>query len=124
MHRVKNCLIVDDCDDSRFILWRLLIKNGFVVDLCESTKLALEKCQESIPDIIFLDWIMPNLSGIKFMEHFSNIPGHEKAHIIMCTAIHDKEHVKHALLKGAKGYLAKPFGEESLIKQLKSFNLI
>lgn len=116
--KLISALIIDDCDDSRFILWHILNKHGLSIKSASNGSDALRFCQESIPHLIFLDWMMPGMSGLDFYHEFTKLPGSNLTKVLMCTALQDQSHVQQAVLEGVQGYLVKPFDQATLLKQL------
>ncbi len=76
----KKVLIVDDEEDVRTYLNSLLINNGYETEMAEDGEDAFRKVKEFSPNIVILDIIMPNQSGVGFYrnlkksEVYSDIP--------------------------------------------------
>ena len=69
---MKTCLIVDDSRVVRKVAV-LIIKNlGFDCVEAEDGRHAYESCAGAMPDVILLDWTMPAMSGIEFLENDRN----------------------------------------------------
>lgn len=113
-----KCLVVDDSEDNTFILWKMLTKHGFEVAIADTAQQGLDLCAKAMPEIIFLDWKMPEMDGIEFLKRLHYIPEGNKACVIMCTGVNDANEVKMALKKGVRGYIVKPFTEATLLKQI------
>ncbi|MFZ4762232.1 MAG: response regulator transcription factor [Alphaproteobacteria bacterium] len=119
----KTVLIVDDSRTARQAIASILQKTSFNVLLeeAENAESALRKCRSGHFDIVFLDVLMPQLSGmeaIKFIRQSS-----PKSKIVMISGSPTPEMVKEALQFGVQGFLAKPFNAGQageLLKKLYS----
>jgi signal transduction histidine kinase len=113
-------LIVDDDDNSRIYLERVLKHNGYEVDSASNGQIALEKVISSKPDMIISDILMPEMDGfelcrrIKTNEFFHHIP------FIFYTATYvDEKDKKLAMSLGASRFLIKPIDLEKFLKTLE-----
>jgi len=113
-------LIADDELRLRKVVSLHLKKSGFDVIEANNGKQALELAKENLPDIIVLDVMMPEMTGleacaaIKAEEAFSNVP------VILLTAMAESEDIKKGEEAGADTYLTKPFSPKELIDVIKS----
>lgn len=102
-----NILIVDDQKGVRRLLEELFRKEGWNVRSAGDGLEAIQRVEESVPDLILMDVKMPNMNGLEatheIMERNPNIP------IIMMTAYGEIEVVKQALDAGVKRCISKPF---------------
>ena len=116
----KKILLVDDEPDILKVTAFRLEKNGYEVFTVLNGKEALGLLKKKTPNLIFLDLILPQMSGhelckrIKMEDRLKDIP------IILFTAsaTHVREKVR-AL--GANGFLLKPFSPEELLSKVKEF---
>ena len=107
----KLVLVVDDEEDIRRLLKRLLIDKGFRVIEADRGLLALRLVKEHVPDLIILDAMLPELHGfdiarrIKGSEKYGNIP------IVMISAVYRGWRIAEDLKQsyGIEEYLEKPF---------------
>ena len=65
-----------------------------------------------MPDVIMLDWNMPIMSGIEFLERLRMMPGGDAPRVVFCTTENDIAHIQRALAAGANEYIMKPFDSE------------
>ena len=114
----KHILIVDDDKIIRELLEKYLNKNGyFVCSVDETSKIETVLNKYQI-DLIILDYMLPNETGIDFLQRFrknnANLP------IIMLTALGDIENRIEGLSNGADDYLAKPFEPKELLLRMEN----
>lgn len=101
-------LLIEDNDELRDYLSRLLSKNYLVIDASNGEE-GLEKTKKEMPDFILSDVMMPGISGIELCEIIkSNI---DTCHIplILLTALSEREDIIKGINAGADDYLTKPF---------------
>jgi len=102
------CLIVDDDKNSRLLTSEVAKLLGLSVCEFENGLEALEFCKKNMPDIIILDWMMPQMSGITFLSEVQKIQSAIKPKIVMCSAKFGNNYVREGLEAGADEYLMKP----------------
>jgi two-component system chemotaxis response regulator CheY len=78
---------------------------------------ALAKATASQPDLILLDWNMPNMDGLQFVEKYRAQSG--KAPIMMVTTEAEKTRVITAIKAGVNNYVIKPFTPEVLAERIR-----
>lgn len=120
----KKCLIVDDDADSAFIGEHIMRSLGYETHVAEDGREASLLCSIIFPEIIILDWSMPGMDGMAFLDALKTIPTETPPSVIMCTGENQASKVKQALDKGAKGYIVKPYRRADIIRQLKALNLM
>lgn len=104
----KLILIVDDIEDNRAVLDRALRTSGYDTLLAESGREALSILSRSKPDMVLLDWMMPQLSGLDTLRAIRELHPASKLPVIMCTAVGEEMSVVAALNAGANDYITKP----------------
>ena len=115
---MKIFLIVDDAPVIRKVANRILSNLGFVVVEAVDGFDGLEKSRFNMPDAVLVDWEMPNMSGVEFVEEFRKISGAEKSKIIYCTSEILVPEMTRAKRAGANGFMMKPFNREILLHKL------
>lgn len=121
---MKKCLIVDDSRVVRKVAKRMLEGLGFNVQEAENGKQALEMCAKELPDLILLDWNMPEMDGIQFLEKFRKDPQSSKTRIVFCTTENTMDKISRAITCGANEYIMKPFDEGILKFKLQQVGVI
>jgi two-component system, chemotaxis family, chemotaxis protein CheY len=105
-------------DDSAFM--RTIIKNyikefsEIQIIEAEDGKDAISKFSATIPDVVFLDMIMPGLSGLEVLKEIKKV--NKKSRIIMVTSVGQSKVIEEALKNGAERYITKPFKAEEIKK--------
>jgi two-component system chemotaxis response regulator CheY len=110
-------LVVDDSHFMRTAISAILVNNGMeIVGEAEDGHTALEMYRELRPDLVTMDIIMPETSGIDAAREILSIdPG---AVIVMCSALGQKALVNDALKAGARDFLVKPFNPSKVMEVL------
>ena len=101
-------LVVDDIEDNRVLLQRALTSSGYATLLAESGREALSIISKQLPDMVLLDWMMPELSGLETLRAIRELYPRSKLPVIMCTAIGEEMSVVSAINAGANDYMVKP----------------
>jgi two-component system chemotaxis response regulator CheY len=121
---MKRCLVVDDSSVIRKVARRILEEFDFEIDEAEDGRQALELCGRQMPDGILLDWNMPVMSGIEFLEQLRRVSGGSKPKVVFCTTENDLDQISRAIEAGANEYIMKPFDRDILEDKLISVGLI
>jgi two-component system phosphate regulon response regulator PhoB len=85
----------------------------------EAARRVLSGC---LPDLILLDWMLPETSGIKLLREFKKKPELTKIPVIMLTAKAEEEDKLMGLEAGADDYITKPFSPKELIARIRAVN--
>ncbi len=115
---MKRCLIVDDSRIIRRVASKILYELGFEPEEAEDGMKALEAVRIHMPDVAIVDWDMPVLDGIAFVQELRQLPGGDQITVIFCAAENDAEHINRALGAGADEYIMKPFDSEIVRSKL------
>lgn len=110
-------LLVDDSRTIRNIQKNILTKLGHT-DISEAADgvEALKSVQEADPDLMLLDWNMPNMDGLTLLKKVRELG--KKFPIIMCTTEAEKSRVIQAIQAGASNYVVKPFSTETMAEKI------
>ena len=115
-----HLFIAEDETSIASLLKYNLEKEGHKISSSENGEEALKLIKEKIPDLILMDWMLPDLSGVEICKQlkknkkFSDIP------IIMLTAKGEEEDKLKAFDTGADDYVTKPFSQKELNARIKS----
>lgn len=110
-------LLVDDSKTMRNIQKAVLAQlgHGDIVEACDGQD-ALSKAMASKPDLMLVDWNMPNMDGLTFVKQF-RAKGN-KTPIIMVTTEAEKSRVIEAIKAGVNNYVVKPFTPDILQQRI------
>ena len=114
---MKRVLIVDDAAFMRVSIRNIVSKNGYeVAGEAENGAVAVQKYAELHPDIVTMDITMPEMNGLEALIAIRKAdPG---AKVIMVSALGQVSIVRDAVMAGAKGFVVKPFKEETITAAL------
>ena len=117
---LANILLVEDEKSITTLIKYNLEKEGFKVFCSETGEDALKIIKEKIPDLVILDWMLPDTSGIdvcrqiKIDKKLKNIP------VLILTAKGEPDDKIKGLEVGADDYVTKPFNNKELLLRVKS----
>ena len=118
------CLVVDDSRVVRKVARRIVEDLGFSCEEAEDGQKAYDSCSAQMPDVILLDWNMPIMSGIEFLEKLRSMPSGDLPKVIFCTTENDMAHITRAMNAGANEYIMKPFDSEIIESKFSQIGLI
>jgi two-component system chemotaxis response regulator CheY len=120
-----QALIVDDSRVLRRILGAYLQQLGFQVHEASNGREALQLLQTSaLPDVVLVDWNMPEMNGLEFIQAVRSDDRFQELPLIMVTTELEMDHVSTALTIGATEYVMKPFSKESIADKLQLIGLL
>lgn len=119
-----KCLVVDDSRVVRKVARRIVEDMGFACDEAEDGQKAYEACLKEMPSAILLDWNMPVMSGIEFLEKLRQMPGGDSPKVVFCTTENDMAHIQRAMTAGANEYIMKPFDADIIQSKFSQIGLI
>lgn len=111
----RTVLIVDDNLDSLMILRSILESRDFEVTTAQSGAEALAHLDATRPDVVLLDVMMPEMSGLEVLERIKSAPSTATIPVIMVTAKMQDEDVMMGYQHGADYYITKPCTAKQLL---------
>jgi CheY-like chemotaxis protein len=105
-------LVVDDYPDSCDVLTRMIRQFKGPADCVESGADALRYCESHEVKLVFLDWMMPEMTGLEVLQRLRANPRYTKLSIVMFSAFSDPDRRHEALEAGAQGFIAKGHFDE------------
>lgn len=84
---LKLILIVDDIEENRELLERALRSSGYETISAASGREALSIISAQLPDLVLLDWMMPQLSGLDTLRAIRELYPRSRLPVVMCTAV-------------------------------------
>ena len=116
----KIILIVEDEEDVMELIRYNLAKEGFNCDAAYNGREALKKVQETLPDLVLLDLMLPEVDGLEVCKRLKSSPQTEHIPIVMVTAKSDEADIVKGLELGADDYITKPFSPRVLAARVKA----
>jgi putative two-component system response regulator len=113
-------LVVDDDEQIRSLLVRMLSVTGHVVEEAASAEEALVKLDASAPDLILLDMELPGKSGLALTPLIRADPRHRLTPIVMMTGAATQARKIRAIEAGVTEFLSKPFSHVELAARVRS----
>ena len=113
----SRILVIDDDTDTLKMLQAVLTLDEFDVTLCQDSKEGVTEAEKVRPDLIILDIMMPEKSGLEVMMDIKANPAIRHIPILFLSAIGDEAVVVKAL-KGADDYVIKPFKALELVARI------
>ena len=114
----KNILMCDDAAFMRMMIKDILTKNGYnVAGEAENGAKAVEKYNETKPDLVMMDITMPEMDGIQALKKIKETD--PNATVIMCSAMGQQAMVIEAIQSGAKDFIVKPFQADRVLEAIK-----
>jgi two-component system phosphate regulon response regulator PhoB len=116
-HRI---LVVDDEEDLLELIRYNLTKEGYRVDCVGSGEQAIAAARTTVPDLIVLDLLLPNVDGLDVCKQLKSDPKTQHVPIVMLTAKSEEADVVTGLELGADDYITKPFSPRVLLARIRS----
>lgn len=116
--KMSKILIVDDDPALVDFLKLLLESEGYDTDDAMDGPSALARVQASIPDLVLLDYMMPNMDGLDVLKHVNT--HHETAFVVMLTGKGSEEVAVECMKAGAVDYVVKPFDNDRLLSVIRN----
>lgn len=116
----RKCLILvaDDSRFMRFTLRKFLEIDGYEVIEAKDGRQVLSLFEERKPDIILMDFMMPEIDGVSACAQLQELPQGKNTPVIMITSLDDEKSVNLAFEAGATDYIGKPINWAVLRKRL------
>lgn len=114
-----NVVLAEDDPDIQLVARLALKRAGFTVKVVANGLEALEAVRLQPPDVVLLDWMMPELDGPETCRRLKSDPATAEIPIIFLTAKSQEAEIQRGLSLGAVGYVTKPFDALTLGQHVK-----
>lgn len=114
----KHVLVVDD-DPTMLKTMRAYLEDTYTVTVVKSGKLALKFLEKQKPDVIILDYLMPDWDGATTFQLIRSKENGKRVPIIFLTGVADKDKVVECLALRPQGYLVKPISKNDVLAKLR-----
>ena len=118
MNKKASVLVVDDQTTVIRVMERML-SDEYVVLAATSGMLALEIAQNKLPDLILLDMVMPEMSGIDVCKQLRSNPLTKNIPVIFVTSMDDRHNEETGFRAGAVDYISKPPSPGIVLSRVK-----
>jgi DNA-binding response OmpR family regulator len=119
METQPHLLVVDDENDTLGLIELTLMTAGFRVKTAANGQAALDQIRHESFDLVLLDLMMPDLSGLQVLQTLQTEIEHPPA-VIILTAKNDPQDRRSAEALGAAGYMTKPTTRGQLLDSIRA----
>ena len=121
---MTRCLLVDEDQQERSALGRLLGEYGFEMSESASADAALQHCRKYAPDVVVTAQRLGGMPPAEFVKRVRSATRGRKPVVLVCIDNADSGEIGPAIIEGAAEYLLKPFDREILEFKLKQVGLL
>jgi two-component system, OmpR family, alkaline phosphatase synthesis response regulator PhoP len=114
-----NVILAEDDLDIQLVARLALKRAGFIVKVVGNGRDALDAVRIQAPDVILLDWMMPELDGPETCRQLKADPATADIPVVFLTAKSQEAEIQRGLSLGAIGYVTKPFDALTLGQHVK-----
>jgi serine phosphatase RsbU (regulator of sigma subunit) len=119
-----TALLADDELSNRVVLSALLKKMGYQILQAENGAQAVELFKDKLPDIVFMDVMMPIMDGLEATTHIKSLSGDRFVPVIFLTALTDEKALARCIDVGGDDFLTKPFSHTVLRSKIQAMERI
>ena len=120
-----RALILDDSRAMRMILRRIMHSAGFEVVEAADGRQGLDALAGGpLPDVALVDWNMPGIDGLAFVNAVRDNPDYRPMTLMMVTTESEHDQVVRALAAGAHEYIITPFTADAIVDKLELLGLL
>lgn len=117
---MTELLIVEDEAAIRELVAYVCHTEGFETQRADCVASARAALAKSRPDLIILDWMLPDMSGLDWLRELRSDPKWSSIPVIMLTARGDEDDLVQGLDTGADDYIVKPFMPRQLVARIRA----
>ena len=117
----KTVLVVDDSDMIRLTITRIVEKFGHRALEASNGNQALDVCRNNAPDLIFLDWIMPEKAGLEKLKEMRKISKLSAIPVVLLTVVKDKDAIREAGRYGVQDYVSKSATPDRVREKIRKY---
>lgn len=117
----KKILIVDDNEDSRDLVTKVLKQSDYQIVQAVDGEEALAKVVSEKPDLILMDRSLPKMDGLEVTKRLKSNAATNKIPIVALTAHAMRGDREKALAAGCEGYIPKPINVRTLAEQIRLY---
>ncbi len=117
---INKVLVVDDSPVELANIQGIVSDTGCAVLTATNGQDAFTKAKAEMPDLIFLDIVMPDQDGFSTCRELSNDDATKNIPVVFVTSKSQKADRVWAQMQGAKGYITKPYDASEIVDQIKA----
>ncbi len=121
---MRSCLVVDASHVVRTVLRAVLEEMDFAVAEAATGLAALEHCRTSPPDVVLLEWDLPDMPGLKVLKQLRDGVQGARPAVVFCTRRDGPTELADAVREGAAEIIVKPFDNEVVRARLHLAGLV
>src|SRR5229473_2551788 len=114
----QRILVVDDSEDMRDLLQRLLERAGYRVVFADDGQTSLTQAKLHHPDLVLMDLSLPDMDGWEAVRHLRKMPEFRSTPIIAVTAHVSPQEEERAMAAGCTAHIGKPFDSRVLLQEV------
>jgi signal transduction histidine kinase len=118
LRRPGTILFADDNPDMRQYVRKLLVAEGWAVEVVDDGLAALERALLRVPDLILADVMMPRLDGFALLRALKEHDATRQVPVILLSARAGNEAAVEGIERGADDYIVKPFSAKELVSRV------
>jgi len=116
---VKNSILIVDDDSSNLLELFHILRSSYDISTAKNGESALKRAAENVPDLILLDVIMPDMSGLDVIKELKKSDTTKSIPVILITGLSGESDLSDGLEAGAVDYIRKPFSSDDVINSVK-----
>jgi len=118
---VRKVLCVDDSAAELDLIRAIVLSANLDVVSATNGKDAIQCAHAELPDLIFLDIVMPGMDGFAVMRELHKDPATKDIPVVFVSSKNQKADQAWAKMQGAKGFIPKPVTEEAILEEIRKF---
>jgi len=116
----KHVLVVEDHEPMLGAIKSILEMRGYTVSTAVNGVEALQLMEQTQPDLLIVDILMPEMDGYTFYEEVRKRPAWRSTPLIFLTSMAEREDIQRGRALGVNGYITKPFEPHDLLEAVRA----
>jgi DNA-binding response OmpR family regulator len=115
----SQVLVVDDSPTIRAVLGKMLVQDGYIVLKAPDGETAITMARSELPDLVFLDIVLPGMSGFEVLRTLRRDPHTRATPIVMISGNMQATEQFYVQRFGADDFMKKPFGRAEVFERIQ-----
>jgi CheY-like chemotaxis protein len=116
----KLVLIAEDEMSTSTLLDTIIKSHGYKTKCVKNGRECLETLEKTIPGVILLDIMMPEVDGFETLIKIKSKPATKEVKVVMCSVLNKIHDVEKSFQWGASGYITKPFHPDRILAKVSA----